>query len=322
MSVYPYKFAPIYKEKIWGGRALERCFGRRLPPGLKIGESWELADLPPADKDAETASVVANGPDGGRSITALLGEKPDEILGAAEPWEDERFPLLLKVLDANEVLSLQVHPDWKVAAEMGGAVRPKTECWYVLKSFGGHLLKGVKPGVTAEEFRRAIGDDDALRALIQRVEAAEGQFHYLPAGTVHALGAGVVVAEIQTPSDTTFRISDWGRGREVHVEEALRSIHFAPLPTKPPGAAGDVLLSTPYFTVRRCVLPPGRSELIVGRCAAWMVLAGMGHILSDSPEPSVTVTSLETVLLPAGLDRGDLVVEEEMKFLEITLQQS
>ncbi|MCK4623685.1 MAG: mannose-6-phosphate isomerase, partial [Phycisphaerae bacterium] len=105
MSVYPYKFEPVYKEKIWGGRALERLFGRDLPAGEKIGESWELADLP------EGQSVVSNGPDAGKTLNSLLAEKADEILGPNVTTDEGRFPLLLKLLDANDILSLQVHPD-------------------------------------------------------------------------------------------------------------------------------------------------------------------------------------------------------------------
>lgn len=321
MSVYPYKLVPLYKEKIWGGRALERFFGRQLPAGSKVGESWELADLPPTGPDGETESVVANGPDAGRTVAALLREKPDELLGAARPWEGGRLPLLLKVLDANDILSLQVHPDEKTAAQMGPPIRTKTECWYVLKSFDGYILKGIKPGVTAKRFRQAMDSDKAVGELVERFDVAEGDFHYLPAGTVHALGAGVVVAEIQIPSDTTFRVTDWGRGREIHVEEAMRSIHFQPLAAEPPGAGGDVLAVTPYFTVRKCVAPQSRRQLSTGRCMAWMVLGGRGRILSDSAERAVPVGLLQTVLLPAGLAGAELAVEKEMTFLEVVLPQ-
>lgn len=319
MGVYPYRFVPIYKEKIWGGRSLERFFRRRLPRGKKIGESWELADLAPTEDDSQTESVVANGPDAGKTITALLREKPDEILGAARPWKAGRFPLLLKVLDANDTLSLQVHPDEPTAAEMGLPAEAKTECWYILKSFNGSILKGLKPGVTPEQFRQAMGSDDAVAELVERIQVQEGQFHYLPAGTVHALGAGVVLAEIQIPSDTTFRVTDWGRGREIHLEEAMRCIHFEPLPAVPPGAGGDVLLATRYFTVRKRVLPAGRHELPGGRPAAWMVLSGHGQIVSDSAEKTVSVGVLDTVLIPAGLASSALNAQQEMTFLEITL---
>jgi len=335
MSVYPYKFVPIYKDRMWGGRRLERLFGRQLPPGKNIGESWELADLPPTDRDRETESVVANGPDAGKTLNELLRDRRRQILGSARPWDDGRFPLLLKVLDANERLSLQVHPDEQTAKEMGPHARPKTECWYVLKSSGGYILKGVKPGVTRERFAEAAGRDEALLELVQRFEVRDGDFHYLPAGTVHALGAGLVVAEVQIPSDTTFRVSDWGRGREVHLAESLRCIHFAPGPAADPaealeaasardasqGVAGDeMLLRTPYFSVRKRLLPPGPAELRAGACAVWMVLAGRGKILSEAAAaPSVPLGRLETVLVPAGLAAPTAVIDEQMTVLEITL---
>ena len=318
MSVYPYKFEPVYKEKIWGGRALERLFERDLPAGAKIGESWELADLP------EGQSVVSNGPDAGKTLNSLLVEKVDEILGPGVKLEDGRFPLLLKLLDANDILSLQVHPDEQAAAELGPPARFKTECWYILESRDGYILKGVKPSVTEADFRKAIAAEaeggNPFDDLLERIDVSAGDFHYLPAGTVHALGPGVVLAEIQTPSYTTYRISDWGRGREVHVEEALKCIHFdSAVAAEPPGSGGDVLVNTPWFVVRKQVLPVGENELAEGSCTAWMTLAGKGQITCASVEEPVSVKSGDTVLLPAGIKEPAVTVEEQMTLLEVTL---
>jgi mannose-6-phosphate isomerase len=314
VSVYPYKFVPVYKEKIWGGRALERLFERPLPPRAMIGESWELADLP------EGQSLVAEGPEAGRSLNALLKDKGGDVLGGTPPTADGRFPLLLKLLDASDILSLQVHPDEEAARAIGPSAVPKTECWYVLESRRGYILKGVKPGLAEQAFRQALsaGDDaEALRRLVQRFDVKAGDFHYLPAGTVHALGPGVVVAEVQTPSDTTYRVSDWGRGRAIHVEEALRCIHFAP-PAEPPGAEGDVLVRTPYLSVRRVVREAGEEQLPVGRCAAWMVVAGRGRLAGD-PGPAVQLRPGETVLVPAGMETRTWTVQEQMTVLEVLL---
>ena len=313
MSVYPYKFQPIYKEKIWGGRALERMFGRELAGGAKIGESWELADLD------EGISIVANGPDAGKGLTELIAEKGDEILGSVPPLAGGRFPLLLKLLDANDILSLQVHPDERAAAEIGPPAAMKTECWYVLENREGYILKGVAEGVTEDDFRRALsaGDDaEALGGLVRRFDVSAGDFHYLPAGTVHALGAGVVVAEIQTPSDTTYRVSDWGRGREIHVSQALRCIHFTP-PPEPPGAGGDVLVAAPHFVVRRLQAAPGETPLTPEKCTALMVLCGAGRIASGGG--AAEFRSGDTVLIPAGAAGPTLLAEEQVTYLEVTL---
>ncbi len=319
MSVYPYKFEPVYKEKIWGGRALERLFGRDLPAGEKIGESWELADLP------EGQSVVSNGPDAGKTLNSLLADKAGEIIGTDIATEDGRFPLLLKYLDANDILSLQVHPDEQTAAALGPPAKFKTECWYILESRDGYILKGVRAGVTETDFRRAVaaeteGKKNAFGDLLVRFDVQAGDFHYLPAGTVHALGPGVVVAEIQTPSYTTYRISDWGRGREVHVEEALKCIHFEPGPDKPPRAGGDTLVSTPWFAVRRLVMPVGKKHPAEGECKAWMVLSGEGRITCENVKEPVTISAGDTVLLSAGIKESSLLtVEEQITLLEVRI---
>ncbi len=317
MSVYPYKFEPVYKEKIWGGRALERLFGRDLPAGAKIGESWELADLP------EGQSVVSNGPDAGETLNSLLADKAEEILGLGVATDEGRFPLLLKLLDANDILSLQVHPDEQAAAESGPPAKFKTECWYILESRDGYILKGVRPGVTEADFRRAIaaeaeGEENAFGDLLVRFDVRAGDFHYLPAGTVHALGPGVVLAEIQTPSYTTYRISDWGRGRDVHVAEALKCIHFESA-VEPPGTGGNVLVSTPWFVVRRLLLPTGQRELTSSECTAWMTLAGKGQIACGDLNEPVPLSAGDTVLIPAGTETPAVTVEEKMTLLEVTI---
>ena len=335
MSVYPYKFEPVYKEKIWGGRALERLFGRDLPAGEKIGESWELADLP------EGQSVVSNGPDAGKTLNSLLAEKADEILGPNVTTDEGRFPLLLKLLDANDILSLQVHPDEQSAAELGPPAKFKTECWYVLESRDGYILKGVKPGIGEEDFRKAIAaeaegegnGESPFDDLLERIDVSAGDFHHLPAGTVHALGPGVVLAEIQTPSYTTYRISDWGRGREVHVEQALKCIHFDSA-VEPPEADDNILVSTPWFVVRRVVLAEGQKELAAprqarggpeqrrraaGACTAWMTLAGKGQLTCASVKEPVSIRPGDTVLIPAGIKKPSLTVEEQITLLEVTL---
>jgi len=319
MNLYPYTFTPIYKEKIWGGRNLERLFGRALAQGEAIGESWELADL------AEGTSVVSNGPESGKTLTELTRQLGADLLGSASTVGDGRFPLLLKLLDANDILSLQVHPDEQAVAAIGPPAALKTECWYVLESRDGMIYKGVRPGVTAEAFRSAI-ENDTVADLVSRYDVSTGDFHHLPAGTVHALGAGVVIAEVQTPSDTTYRVTDWGRGREIHVERSMQCIHFDDGEPEAPGAGGAVLVDTPYFRVSLCESTRAHSLSIGGRgvCAAVMVLRGdrCRFTHAGPVEPSVACDAGDTVLLPASLAESYVDVPANWAGLVIELPQA
>ena len=315
MSIYPLLLEPIYKERIWGGRNLERIFGRRLPAGVAIGESWELADL------KEGTSVLGNGPQAGKALTELVAGMGGDLLGQATPING-RFPLLLKLLDANDILSLQVHPDARTAAEIGGGAAPKPECWYILESRDGFIYKGLQPGVRAEEFRRAL-EHDKVAPLLKRFDVKAGDFHYIPAGTVHALGAGVVCAEIQSPSDTTYRVSDWGRGRETHLELSMRCIHFAPAPD-PAGAGGDELLRTENFIVAmRTAAVNEPKPLPPGRFSAVMIIAASAHaeVHHDGPNSPVFAFRGDTVLLPAALKNPRIVSAGRLEYIEVTLPQ-
>ncbi|MCE5326961.1 MAG: class I mannose-6-phosphate isomerase [Planctomycetaceae bacterium] len=316
MNAYPFHFEPIYHDKIWGGRNLRRLFGRDLPDG-NIGESWELADI------EQGVSVVANGPAAGTSLTDLTRQMGRDLLGAAAAWPGGRFPLLLKLLDASDILSLQVHPDERAVKEIGPPAALKTECWFVLDSRRGFIYKGVTPGVDAAAFRKAI-EADACEEVCNRYDVAVGDFHYLPAGTVHALGAGVVVAEVQTPSDTTYRVTDWGRGREIHVERSMQCIRFAPS-AAPPGNAPPTLLATPYFSVALRRISGGGTRLLPsGRCAAVMFLGLEGdlEVIHDGPtEPAIPARAGETLLIPAALKNPAVRCSAGCAWLEITLPE-
>lgn len=315
MDLYPLTFEPIYLEKIWGGRNLQRLFGRELPGDQPIGESWELADL------SGGVSVVDNGPLAGTSLTDVTRQMGDDLLGGAKPHDDGRFPLLLKLLDANDILSLQVHPDEKSVAEIGGDAALKTECWCIVESRNGVIYKGVRPGVTPEAFRRAI-ETDTCEDVIIRFDVAAGDFHYLPAGTVHALGAGVVVAEVQTPSDTTYRVTDWGRGREIHVERSMQCIHFEPPSDTVPGASGETLLVTDYFTVAHRQLAADQSRPApAGRCSALMILQADGPVSIRYAGGEVAAGAGRTVLLPAALGAVALAAAGPCEYLEVTLPE-
>ncbi|MGA2265022.1 MAG: type I phosphomannose isomerase catalytic subunit [Phycisphaerae bacterium] len=318
MRIYPCKFHPIYKERIWGGRNLQRLFGRALPADMKVGESWELADL------AGDSSILVNGPDAGTTLNDLTRRLGGDLLGRARPMADGRFPLLLKLLDAEDILSLQVHPDAAAAAAIGGDAAAKTECWYILESRGGFVYKGVLPGVTREQFAQAM-QADTVERLVRKLNVSAGDFHYLPAGVVHALGPGVVLAEIQTPSDTTYRVTDWGRGREIHPEKSLQCIRFGLTGEPAPGARGDTLLATECFTVKkRSAGGAATWPFPSGRCTAVMVLGASGHAEihhASAVEEALPVAAGDTVLLPAALANCTMSVQGAATWLEITLPE-
>lgn len=316
MDLYPLTFKPVYKKKIWGGRALERIFGRELPDG-NIGESWDLTDL------NEGVSVVAAGALAGQTLTDLTARLGALLLGRAEPAPDGRFPLLLKLLDANDILSLQVHPDADAVAAIGPPAAMKTECWQIIESRDGFIYKGVLPGVTPQQFRGAI-DDDSVEQLVRRIDVKAGEFYYLPAGTVHALGAGVVLAEIQTPSDTTYRVTDWGRGREIHVDRSMQCIRFVQPGDRVPAGDLHTLVATPHFSVQRYQLSAKDSPLVVAekRCVALMFVGGAGGVSIDyGTGKPIIVRPGDTALIPAALDRVTVRPADCTDVLRITLPE-
>lgn len=326
MALYALKFRPIFKRRIWGGRRLEHLFGKALPPDEPIGESWELVDL------EHDQSVVAEGPAAGRTLHDLLVAGREELAGPI-PLAEGRFPLLLKFLDACDDLSVQVHPTEEVAARMGGEVRVKHEAWYVIHADpGAGIYHGLHPGVSRESLREACRSGEVAR-LLRRVEVRPGQCYYLPSGTVHALGRGVVVAEIQTPSDTTFRLFDWnridpatGRPRELHIEQALECITFdAPAePQQPPTSAASAWLTVTRlaaceaFVVEKIVAAGAvRISVPVRGPMAWMVLEGRG-VLYPPSGPATAFQPGDTLLLPAGIGGTRLQTAGRCQWLEVT----
>jgi mannose-6-phosphate isomerase len=255
--LYPLTFRPIFKERVWGGRNLERLYQKELPPGVPIGESWEISDRP------GDASVVVNGPLAGKDLRWLMENHASDLLGAAKA-DHVRFPLLIKILDAQEVLSVQVHPPADKAAALGG--EPKTEMWYVAEAVpDAELFVGLKRGVTRAQFEQSI-QAGTVAECVHRIKVRQGDAIFLPSGRVHALGAGLMIFEIQQNSDTTYRVFDWnrvgldGKSRELHVAQSLASIDFKDfepslLPSESSGAGAikaRPLVRDALFTVEAC----------------------------------------------------------------------
>jgi len=221
--LYPLTFQPLLKERVWGGRNLERLYRKPLPPGVPIGESWEITDRP------EGVSVVANGPLAGRTLRQLMEEHAAELLGTAGA-PGNRFPILVKILDAEDKLSLQVHPPASRAAALGG--EPKTEMWHIAEAKpDAALFAGLRQGTTRAEFEQKL-QDGSVAECFHRIPVKSGDSMFLPSGRVHAIGDGNVIFEIQQNSDTTYRVFDWnrvgldGKPRELHVQQSLECIDF------------------------------------------------------------------------------------------------
>ena len=257
--LYPFRCAPVYFEKVWGGRRLETIMGRQIPAGRPIGESWEVSDHP------HGRSVIANGPLAGEPLHTVIARDPAAVLGQrVRARYDTVFPLLVKYLDANDKLSVQVHPNDAYGYAHEGEPG-KTEMWYVLHADpDACLIAGLRRDVTAEQFRQALAGGDPS-ALLHYLPVKTGDTVFIPSGRIHALLAGLLILEIQQSSDTTYRLYDWGRlgldgqPRALHVEQALAVSNWTDY--APAAESGQMvrenvnrktlLVSCEYFTVEK-----------------------------------------------------------------------
>ena len=315
MKLYPLTFKPLFQERIWGGRKLADLFGKDLPAGIPIGESWELADLPNGQ------SVVANGPLTGKTLRSLMEQFGSEITGKTD--SAGQFPLLIKLLDAEDVLSLQVHPDADACRRMGTG-HPKTECWYIVSANPGAVIyNGLKPKTTRQAFEQAVRKGTCAD-LLNRIPVETGQCHFIPSGLCHAIGEGLVIAEIQQPSDTTYRVFDWnrtdaktGQPRQLHIDQALDSIHFDDAPLAPPTSIGR-LVDAPEFKVDKGHQTPGLEVLLkAGTMQVLLFLTGAGFITTPHAEP-VRFAPGQTCLIPAACE-SVVHFEQDSEYLTITV---
>jgi mannose-6-phosphate isomerase len=321
MKLYPLTFEPIFKERIWGGRNLETLYGKPLPPAQPIGESWEICDRP------EDQSVIANGPLRGKTLHWLMEEYTDALLGTHRSMPP-RFPLLVKILDARQSLSLQVHPPANVAAELGG--EPKTEMWYVAQAGPeAELFVGLKHGVNREMFEQKLRSHKVAEC-IHRIRVKAGDAMFLPSGRVHALGADMVIFEIQQNSDTTYRVFDWnrldgeGKARKLHVKESLASINFSDFE---PGLLSRVTRAASAGTVRHLVndelfevaVRTLRAGATLKSAEGRMQIIGVleGDLRVASAGETLTLRAGQFCLFPARCARCDRRSEHGAKFLQI-----
>jgi len=262
MQIGILKFHETYVERIWGGNKLRQVLGRNIDAAAPIGEAWLIADHPSCE------SVVAEGAFQGKTLRDLMESNSADILGTlAKPTPGGRFPLLLKLIDAGDVLSVQVHPDDAQAAALNEPDAGKTEMWHVLDANPeSTLLSGLCEGVTRESFETALEKGDTEK-FMHSFPVSKGDSVFVPAGSVHAIGAGILLAEIQQNSDITYRLFDWnrvdsnGNARELHIEKALAVMNFnsgpgkciKPLTYIENGVTHELLAACPYFTAERLV---------------------------------------------------------------------
>jgi mannose-6-phosphate isomerase len=340
MPLYPLQFRPRLVEKIWGGRRLETALGKTLPPGALIGESWELYDFPPGvvDKYAEWVSAeIANGPLAGRSLHWAISEFGKDLYGDVPLTAQGQFPILIKFLDAVQDLSVQVHPDQQYAQSHPGA-HLKSEAWYVVENEpGAAIYKGLTPGTTREQFADAIERGTVMDHVV-RIPVKPGHCHYLPSGTVHALGAGVLVAEVQTPSDTTYRVFDFnriepstGQLRQLHVKEALECIDFSGKP-EPRQVRSHVaglfttvsrLVTCEYFKLEKVRFTEGVEEQVpYDEPVVWIMLAGEAQVRVEGMKEPTVFKRGDTVLLPAAMNNPVIKTVTDCTWLEVTFPTS
>jgi mannose-6-phosphate isomerase len=302
-SLYPFIIEPLEREAIWGGHALVERYGKHADPSAKIGESWECWD----DND------VLNGAYAGKTLAALRGELGSALTGHADPAAS--FPLLTKIIDARHSLSVQVHPDDAYAQRVEHQPVGKTECWYILEAEeGAKIVLGWNRNTSRGEYLERV-KDGSLDALLRHVPVHPGDVFHLPAGTLHAIGPGIVLFEVQQPSDLTYRIYDFGRlgtdgkPRPLHVEKAADVLDYresqagalTPLDYRLDGLKRTTLVAENRFIVERVVLDDEPRGLdLDGSPLAILALAAPVEL--EAHGTSVRLEPFQTAVLPAALE--------------------
>ena len=324
-ELYPLRFEPVFRQYIWGGRRLETVLGKPIGQGHDYAESWEVVD------HGDDQSVVAFGPLAGMTLKQIVKQCGQELLGLHAPLS--QFPLLFKLLDCNRNLSVQVHPNDEQGARLDPPDLGKTEAWVILDARPRSIIyAGLKPGVDQSTLAAAI-DQGQTESCLHQIEPQAGDCVFIPAGTVHALGEGLLVAEIQQASDTTFRLFDWnrvgadGQPRPLHIGPSLAVIDYerGPVDLQRPHtieAASDAmfrqrLVECDKFVLDRCKLA---GEAAIGgddRFHIVCVLSGEVTIANDPAGKSMTIG--QTALLPASAGRAAMQPSSEATLLDMYL---
>lgn len=314
----PMTFVPLLKRLRWGGRRLGTILGKSIGPESDFAESWEICD------HGNDQSLVASGPYRGRALSQLVIECGRELLGRHAGLV--QFPLLLKFLDASDRLSVQVHPNDEQARLYDPAERGKTEAWVIIAAEPGSVVySGLKSGVTQQQLSTHILNG-TVEDCLHRVSVSPGDCLFIPAGTVHAIGEGILLAEVQQSSDLTFRLFDWnrvgadGKPRALHPEQSLACIDFDRGPVDPvkPEAAGpgiERLVRCPYFNIVRRSIATSTRLAPTDHCRILMVLEG--SLEFDTDDGRQALKTGETLLVPAASKELTLAATSPARFLEI-----
>ncbi len=308
----PLRFEPVLKRIRWGGKRLGTVLGKRLGPGSDYAESWEIVD------HGSDQSIVLDGPFAGWSLQQLIRDQNRALLGRHAGRQ--QFPLLVKFLDAQESLSVQVHPNDELARQFDPTENGKTEAWVIVDAApDSRLYVGLHPGVSASDLRAAIASD-SVESLMHQVPVQAGDCVFVPAGTVHAIGAGILLAEIQQSSDLTFRVYDWsrvgadGKPRELHIDEAMRCIDFARGPVDPvtprklvTQPACEELVRSDHFVMQRHTLDSPLEFEPDDCCHVLMVLSGSAVATCDDLQ--IPMPLGQSLMLPA--ERGPVTIVPE-----------
>jgi len=328
LPLYPMRFQPILKDYLWGGSNLSKLFPEKIDPTLQcIAESWEIADL------EENVSIVSNGSLEGRSLRELLKEHGEEILGVdLFKKTGGSFPLLIKLIDAQKQLSLQVHPDDAYAKKHEKGLRGKTEMWYLIKAMpSSSLVCGFKPKVTLKQFQKVL-ERDQFEEQLQIYSTREGDVFFIPPGTIHAIDKGNILFEIQTTSDLTYRIYDWGRvdsngkRRPTHRKKAEAVLKFEnPLAGKrepkfleeDDNLKKEDLLSCSEFSVQKWDFSsPLIDSHLEPKCLIYCFIQGNGFF--ELPEgDKIPFSAGQTFLIPAALESIQIHPSSQTSFLRV-----
>ncbi len=305
MEFYPLVFSPELHNRVWGGRNLKSVLNKQLPPDVPIGESWEIHDK----------NKVINGLLKDKTLAELIREFPKEIAGTK--FEGGDFPLLVKFLDAREWLSVQVHPDDLLAQDLEGQPRGKTECWYILDAEpDAVIMYGFSEQITGDDFRKAI-EQNKLKEKLHYINVKKGDFVFVPAKTVHAIGPGIVLYELQQTSDTTYRLYDWdrmgldGKPRELHLEKGLLCSNFDDIrpnlpqeyPTKQLENHSITLLTeNKYFTLNKIFNISRRLSFTKGKSVPHILTVIDNSIMVSGDFETIYISQGESCIIPAVIE--------------------